>query len=424
MKKGILTRIVIAEILYKLKNSDKKFDELLSTYIAKYSFVESDIKMIQSITLTTIRNFNIIIQILDKFIPKINKKNITYYLIISAISQIHVIKLKEYAVINSTCEACKLKKGDVGFVNAVLRNITRNKKIIENIDCNKSFFPQWFKNNIKSLPTKKRKAIYKSILEKPSIHIQLKNQNLISNINIKYIRTSKTSICLKGDSNISKINGYKEGYWWIQDIASAGPIKLLGDIKEKKVIDLCCAPGSKTFQLLNGGAKVTSYDISLKRINIMKENLNRLKYDHNINHLDILKIKSSIKYEVVLLDAPCSATGTLKRNPEIIYRNNGPKIENLVNLQYKMLVKASELVDLNGILLYVVCSIFDSEGIDQIKKFLKDNKNFKISKFNKIKEVYYNKLLTKDGFFQSFPFNYKELGGFDGFFAAKLIKIK
>ena len=145
MKKGILTRIVIAEILNKLKNSDKKFDELLDSYVIKFSFIESDIKMIQNITLTTIRNFNIIIQILDKFIPKINKKNITYYLKMSAICQIHVLKLKEYAVINSTCEACKVKKGDVGFVNAVLRNITRNKKIIENIDYNKLFFPQWLK---------------------------------------------------------------------------------------------------------------------------------------------------------------------------------------------------------------------------------------------------------------------------------------
>ena len=267
MKKGILTRIIIAEILNKLKNSDKKFNELLNSYEIKYKLLEPDIKMIQNIVLNTIRYFSIINQILEKFVSKINQNNISYYLIISAISQIYILKFKNYGVINSTCEACKIKKEDVSFVNAVLRNIDRNKKIFDKINYDKLSYPNWFKKYIKSLSSKKRKAIYKSILEKPSIHIQFKNDKYISNINVKFNRTSKMSICLKESINIRKITGYKEGHWWVQDMASAAPIKLLGDIKGKDIIDMCAAPGSKTFQLLNAEANVTSYDISLKRIN-------------------------------------------------------------------------------------------------------------------------------------------------------------
>ena len=261
--------------------------------------------------------------------------------------------------------------------------------------------------------------MYRSIKQEPKIHLIFKNK--ITFKKISYIKTSKNSLALNESSRVADLAGYKDGNWWIQDYGASIPIKLIKKPKNKNVLDMCAAPGGKTFQLLSLGSNVKSYDVSRKRIDMMNKNLKRLNYNLVPINENVLKIKEDLKYDIVLLDAPCSSIGTIKRNPEILYREKPPNFEFLLNLQNSLLNKAARLVNKKGILIYIVCSIFKIETTNQIKNFLKKNSNFEIDKILTDEEKNINKMITKEGFLQSYPFDLKKLGGVDGFFVARLV---
>tara|TARA_Y100000590_G_scaffold76227_1_gene84321 strand:+ start:193 stop:1470 length:1278 start_codon:yes stop_codon:yes gene_type:complete len=423
MKNGILTRLLVAKILKKIRESSLNFDDCLEKYSKEFKLLKKDKKMIHSICFSTMRNIQFINIVIKKLVKKINNNDIGFFLLISAIAQIYYLDYKPYAVINSTCESLKKTKTKYSteFINAVLRNAERKKENILISKINNLNYPSWFKKNIAELPSNKRKSIYKSILNKPPIHLQFKNNKDIKLINKKYILTSKNSIVLKEKVNLFELPGYKNGNWWVQDYAASLPVKFMGNVKNKKVLDMCSAPGGKTFQLINLGASVTSFDISKKRIDIMKSNAKRLNYRINLINDDIMNFNPIYKFDIVLIDAPCSSTGTIKRNPEILFRKEMPDLKKLENIQYRLLIKASDLLKKNGILIYAVCSIFKKEGIKQIERFLIENKNFEIDKLDTNKTMNLKKLI-ENGVFQSYPYNLKNIGGVDGFFIARLIK--
>ena len=142
------------------------------------------------------------------------------------------------------------------------------------------------------------------------------------------------------------------------------------------------------------------------------------------NFVVLIVLLVLLKYDAILLDPPCTSTGTIKRNPEILYRKIEPDINYFIELQYNMLIKASKLLKKSGTIIYSVCSLFQNEGINQIKKFLLEKNNFSISKIKLDKSFNYNKLITNEGYFQSYPCDLYNIGGIDGFFIAKLIKEK
>ena len=423
MISGINSRIIIAKILKKIKESKINIDECFENEIKKTDLSINDKKYIYNVVVTTIKNINSIDQILLNFTKKINKKDVSYFFIISAISQIFILKQKEYAVINSTCDAYKkLHKKKLNFINGLLRNISRKKLSINFDQQNKSLHPIWFKNILKDLPTKKRKVIYKSITKRALINLVFKSDINSNIIDQKFLKTSKNSLVLSEFIEVKKISGYKEGVWWVQDFASAIPVKLIPNLKDKKVLDMCAAPGGKTFQLLSSGAKVTSCEISFNRIKLLKDNAQRLKYNLNIINMDALKIKENKLFDAILIDAPCSSIGTIRKNPEILYRNAFPDFDFYINLQYKLLEKAKNLLKVNGVLIFAVCSFNKKEGFKLIEKFLLKNKNFRIDPIIKSESRGFKKLITKEGFFQSYPNDLIEIGGIDGFFIARLIK--
>jgi len=156
----------------------------------------------------------------------------------------------------------------------------------------------------------------------------------------------------------------------------------------------------------------------------MTNNLNRLNLNCELINKDILEVNNKNKYDIILLDSPCSAIGTIKRNPEILYRSKKPNLNLLKDIQFKLLTKASELLYKNGILIYSVCSFFELEGSKQIDKFLKMNNKFTNNKIKSNEVGKFKKLINGNGFFQSLPYNLKEIGGVDGFFIARLKKEK
>ena len=168
------------------------------------------------------------------------------------------------------------------------------------------------------------------------------------------------------DRPVEALPGFAEGRWWVQDTASAIPARLLGLKPGSRVLDLCAAPGGKTAQLIKVGHLVTALDSDAKRMERLKENLARLDYKAEIIVGDAGTFAPNSPYEGVLLDAPCSATGTFRRHPEVIWHRSVGDVAGRVRLQRALLTNAFRCLDAGGVLIYCVCSLEPAEGEEQV----------------------------------------------------------
>ena len=199
------------------------------------------------------------------------------------------------------------------------------------------------------------------------------------------------------------------------------PLAFNPKAKNLNILDICAAPGGKAFQILSNN-KVVLNDINIKRISKLKTNLSRLKFKPKIMNLNGLDFDESYKFDMVILDAPCSSIGTIRKHPEIFFKSKCLDFESLNQLQKNLLEKSSRLIKNKGKIVYMVCSFFYSETIDIIENFLKKNKNFSIERYSPNKEFYDLKyLISKEGYFLTLPTNYKNFN-IDGFFSVQLIR--
>ena len=199
------------------------------------------------------------------------------------------------------------------------------------------------------------------------------------------------------------------------------PIYLSPEIQGKKILDMCAAPGGKAFQLISLENNVTLNDLSQKRASILKENLSRLKFNNNIKNLNALDISEKKKFDVVVLDSPCSGVGTLRRNPDILFKKKSPNLDFLIKVQENLINKAAKLLNKDGILIYMVCSFFYDETKGIKNKFLNKNKNFSQYSFNLKLNEKFKGFLDVDGDIYSIPSSFKN-HMVDGFYSVKFIK--
>jgi 16S rRNA (cytosine967-C5)-methyltransferase len=424
MQKGLISRYIIFQILKSLKNEKINYDSIYLKKIKNKKINSSDIKLIQNVVLTSMRYNLEIDQILKIYVKKINKNSNSYFLILSSIAQIVFLNFKDYAVINSSVEIAKNKKFlkiYPAFINGLLRNIARNKKKLFKIKVSFSMLPQWFINQTNNWNEKQKTNFVKTIKKEPNIHLVFKSSEDLDKFKLSSIKTTENSLVIKKATKIKNLPKYREGVWWIQDFSSMMPLFLLDKKNSKKVLDMCAAPGGKTIQLICSKAEVVSYDKNKNKVSIMKENLHRLNFNNEVINKDSLKINSKDKFDMVIIDAPCSSIGTIRRNPEIFYRHSSPNFQYIIPTQYKFLNKAKDLVKNNGIIIYMVCSFLSNEGDNQIERFLSENKNFSLVKyFSKNRDI--DELINEKGFFKTYPINFRNKFLIDGFFAAQLQK--
>ncbi len=230
---------------------------------------------------------------------------------------------------------------------------------------------------------------------------------------------------LKPRGRIEDLEGYGEGEWWVQDVAASLPARLLGDVRGKRVADICAAPGGKTAQLAHAGAAVTAVDISAKRLERLKGNLARLGLEAESVAADALEWRPGREFDTVLLDAPCSATGTIRRHPDLPYIKGPGDIPPLLQLQEKLLDAAANLVRPGGALVYAVCSLEPAEGPDRIARLLSARSDFALVPVL-ADEIGGRGDWLASGMLRSLPHFLKlsdpQLSGMDGFFAARLIR--
>ena len=419
IKKSVKVRKIIFEILFEIYQKSLNFDEIYKKFDGDAPVNEEDKKMIFNIVLNSMRNFYFVKPILKKYLTKRTSIKIKI-LLVSAITQILFLNFKQYAVTNDTVELAKIKKLNPGLINAVLKNIIKNintnrktKFVLENL-------PKWFVEEIKK-SNLSVKEIIESSRKEPSLHLVFKSNELLLNFTEKITKTTKNSGFIKERKNIIDISNWRKGDWWVQDFSSMLPIYLSPEIKSKKTIDMCSAPGGKAFQTLCLTNDVCLIDKNHRRAKILEENLKRLNFNYKVKKIDALNIAEQNLYDIVILDSPCSGIGTLRRNPEILFKKQPPSLEKLTNIQTSLLSKASKITKRGGIIIYMVCSFFFRETKDIKNNFLEKNRNFSSVHFKKNKEKHLFNYIDKDGDVYCIP---SELKGYmvDGFYATKFIR--
>ena len=219
----------------------------------------------------------------------------------------------------------------------------------------------------------------------------------------------------RGD-NIEKLPGFAEGAWWVQDIAASLPARLFGDGEGRHVLDLCAAPGGKTLQLAAQGWKVTALDISKRRLELLKTNLKRTGLTASTVRADALTWEPKHQFDAILLDAPCTATGTARRHPDVLHRIGARQIAEMAELQAALLDRAKGWLKPGGIFVYATCSLEREEGEDQTSAV--DLAPLPIGSQNLPAGLG----PTAEGWLRTDPGMLGEAGGLDGFFIARWSK--
>ncbi len=231
----------------------------------------------------------------------------------------------------------------------------------------------------------------------------------------------------KAGGLINALPGFEDGAWWVQDAASALPVKLLGDVRGKRVIDLCAAPGGKTAQLAAAGAQVTAVDRSETRLLRVRENLDRLGLEAELVCADAGGWRpgetADGAADAVLVDAPCSSTGTIRRHPDVARLKAPDDVSKLTGVQDRLLSAALDMVRPGGVIVYCSCSLQPEEGPDRITALLDAGAPVTRVAVAPADIGGLGELISADGALRSLPCHLDDLGGMDGIFAARLKRV-
>ncbi|WP_082735691.1 RsmB/NOP family class I SAM-dependent RNA methyltransferase [Polycladidibacter stylochi] len=317
-----------------------------------------------------------------------------------------------------------------GLINAVLRRVTREgQSIVEQQDETVLNAPEWmFARWTNAYGLENAKAIATAHLNEPYLDITLKagQPELLDELQkeMNCERSLGSSLRMQPKGGVEKLPRFDDGIWWVQDSAAAVPARLLGNIDGKNVADLCAAPGGKTMQLASMGANVTAVDISARRLQRLEQNCKRMDLSVATITCDLKDYQPNQKFDAILLDAPCSATGTIRRHPDVAWLKREADVEKLAELQYEILEKTSNWLSPGGLLVYCTCSLELEEGELQIQRFLLENPQFSRVPVTTEELNGCSEAITAQGDFRALPCHNKmkdpHLSGLDGFYAARL----
>lgn len=384
--------------------------------------------------------------IIDK-LSKIKCKKMNIYvkiLLRMGIYQILLLNsISDYAAVNETVSLVKkYDKRSSGFVNAILRNVIRQKDTIGEVDLKDdkimylatrySYKPWMIKNWINNFSEEFTEDLLEANSEKPSVYLRtntlkISRDSLIEKlksegINCSIVPTVDEAIRVENLKNIENNQLFKDGLFTIQDISSMIVGRVMNPKENSLVLDVCSAPGGKTTHLatlMNNTGKVVSRDIFDHKLKLIQSTVDRLGLTNvEVQSFDasVLDEESIDKFDYVLADVPCSGLGIIRRKPEIKYKEKA-ELKDLPKIQKDILKNASKYVKVGGTLIYSTCTIQDNENIEVIKDFLDNNNNFKLVPINEVKVDLDNQ---DNGYLKIYP----NIHDIDGFFIAKLERVR
>ncbi len=308
-----------------------------------------------------------------------------------------------------------------GLVNAILRRLLREGGLLvarQNAACLNT--PSWlWESWSRAYGTAVAQSIATAHLEEPRLDVTVKSgvRHWAEALDAEVLPTG--SLRRRSGGRVAEMPGFEDGEWWVQDAAAALPVRLFGDLSGRHVIDLCAAPGGKTAQLAAAGAVVTAIDKSPRRLGLLGENMARLGLEVSRVIGDALSWRPDGEVDAVLLDAPCTATGTIRRHPDVPWLKSAKDVSTMAATQDALLDAAIEMVRPGGLVVYCTCSLQPEEGPERIARLIGTGRRARPVPLRRA-EVNGLDELIRDGYLRTLPSHLPAFGGMDGFFAARL----
>ena len=312
---------------------------------------------------------------LEKGMPK--RGGMLEWTLIVAAAQILFLNAPDHAAVDLAVKATRAEAASAPFaalVNAVLRAVARDREsILASSDPLDDDTPSWLAARWRTTYGEgAARAIAAAHRSEPTLDISVKSDGRRWAERLGGVVLPTGSVRLDTHQAVAELEGYADGEWWVQDAAAALPARLLGARPGMRVVDLCAAPGGKAAELAAAGADLTTVDRSAERLKLLAANFERLRLHSEIVVADALSFEAP-PFDAVLLDAPCTATGTIRRHPDVAWIKRPGDLAQLVKLQAQLLDKAIALTRPGGLLVYCACSLEPEEGELQIAPILRRN---------------------------------------------------
>lgn len=395
---------------------------------------EQDRSLVRAILQAALRNLPIIDAFIDRLVTRPLPEGavaLRHTLRIAA-TQILFLDIPAHAAVNIAVE---MARGDprnrrfVALVNALLRQIIRQKnEELPQLQNQVTNAPAWLGELVETAYPERASAIFEAHRHPPAIDLTVKNDAEGWAARLGGRVTATGSVRLGHvDGPITNLEGFADGEWWVQDAAASIPARLFGDISGWRVADLCAAPGGKTAQLALAGASVTALDFSANRLKRLDENLKRLKLAAECVHADLFEWQPGEAFDAVLLDAPCSSTGTIRRHLDIPWTKSPSDVAKLADLQERMLARALTLVRPGGMVVFSNCSLAKEEGEDVVSAILESHPEIDRKAVEPAFIPGLEQAITSEGDLRTTPDMLPDLdpayAGLDGFFASILMRL-
>jgi 16S rRNA (cytosine967-C5)-methyltransferase len=429
---GFAVRRVAADMIDGVLRRHRALDELLDSTSEFVSLAERDRALVRVLVATVLRRLgtlrHILGLVLDRGLPAQVLRVETALLIGAA--QILFLNVPDHAAVDLSvrlAQADRRAAGFAGLINAVLRRVAREGAArLGALDTSTLDTPDWLMTRwTAAYGAATARAIAAANRSEPALDLTVKRdpKHWAEKLGGRVLPTG--SVRLVATGAVSALPGFAEGAWWVQDAGASLPVRLLGDIRDRRVADLCAAPGGKTAQLALAGAHVTAVDRARARLQRLRDNLARLALKAEIVAADVEKW-SADPFDAVLLDAPCSATGTIRRHPDVPWLKNAEDIVKLSALQRRLLDRAVALTKPGGTLVYCICSLEPDENEAIVADLLARTPHVRRAPIAAAEVFGCAQFISKEGDLRTLPCHFPDsdsrFAGIDGFYAARLLK--
>lgn len=432
---GLAARRIAADILDGVLHKHRTLDDQLDgagAHPALKTLPDRDRALMRRLVATILRRLgtlrHLLSRLLDRGIPTDAPRTQSALLIGAA--QILWMDVPDHAAVDLSVRLVQSDRRAAkyaGLVNAVLRRCAREgNSLIEESAAQVLDIPQWLLARWAAhYGEATAREVAWALQHEPSLDLTVKSEpaEWAARLHGECLPTGTVRTLLQGP--VTMLPGFAEGEWWVQDAAAALPARLFGDVNGKRIADLCAAPGGKTAQLAQAGARVTAVDRSPARMARLRDNLARLKLEAETVIADAVEWEGG-DFDGVLLDAPCTATGTIRRHPDVAWLRQEADLAPLTALQARLLQKAVSLLKPGGTLVYCTCSLEPEEGEAAIAALLAAESGMRRAPIAAGEVAGLAEILTVEGDLRTLPCHLPHsdprLGGLDGFYAARLVK--